>query len=266
MRSYSFALIGILVTLGTPALARPRTTAEDPDPRAIVLAACTPLERAEAVRKGQDEQSAARMSDLLCSMVAELCTTRFDSNREPCTRDLRRFEEAYRETGSSMIHTASYHGHAALVKILIVAGLDVNFHAQGDSATPLGGSWTALMLAAAEGHAETVSVLTTAGADANAKNLLGRTALMFAARYGYEEIVKDLLEHGADPNIASSDEDGWTALIGAAHDGHLGAVDLLLDHGADPSVKDKHGKTASAWAAERGYSRVVRRLEKAGQE
>ena len=46
----------------------------------------------------------------------------------------------------------------------------------------------------------------------------------------------------------------------AAHNDHIDVVKILLDYGADISARSYKKKTASMYAKERGYSKIVELL------
>jgi ankyrin repeat protein len=98
-------------------------------------------------------------------------------------------------TPAAALRTASYHGDAAIVRKLLLEGVDPNvadeFHR------------TALSHAAGEGHAAVVDVLLAGGAWAEPHEDYDvyETPLMAAATHGHLEIVKKLVEAGADPTF-----------------------------------------------------------------
>jgi ankyrin repeat protein len=104
---------------------------------------------------------------------------------------------------------------------------------------------------------------------ANARAVVGRdkgSALITAAQLGNVEIVRALLEAKAD--IDHVNARGWTALITAVVLGngdkqHTEAVEALVAGRADGDIKDSLGKTAIDYARSRGYTEMVRILEKA---
>ena len=89
---------------------------------------------------------------------------------------------------------ASACGNTRIVKILILAGADVNAKDKNKS--------TALIEAAANGHIEIVKILIEANAEINSKNSDGETALQKALLNGHNEIIKILKEAGAISNLS----------------------------------------------------------------
>ena len=132
----------------------------------------------------------------------------------------------FREDGEprSPLVSAARHGDLEIGKLLIDAGADVEFHAQGDE--------TPLMAASASGNLDFVKYLVANGAEVN-KELTGDgTALLVASRRGHVETVKFLISKGADVN-GQVVSDG-TPLINSVRSGHYGVTKVLLENGADP--------------------------------
>ncbi len=73
------------------------------------------------------------------------------------------------------------------------------------------------------------------------------------------DLIEFLIKRGAAVNAQSNN--GMTPLIVAASIDHIDAVKLLLENGADKNIKDAKGQSAEAWAAKRGYDRVVSLLQ-----
>ena len=107
------------------------------------------------------------------------------------------------------------------------------------------------------------------GAGADPRAVVGRdggSALTLAAQLGFADIVHALIEANADLDHVNGR--GWTALIAAVALGngdkaHTEIVEALVAARADGDVKDQQGKTAIDYARARGYSEMVRILEKA---
>ncbi|KAL5084943.1 hypothetical protein Trisim1_011297 [Trichoderma cf. simile WF8] len=149
---------------------------------------------------------------------------------------------------------ASYHGHSALVKLLIEKGADME--AQDDDGQ------TPLSRAAENGHEATVKVLIEKGADVEAMDNDGAVPLWWAAENGHEATVKLLIEKGA--NIEAKDRHGQAPLSRAAQNGHEAVVKLLVEKGANIETKDRHGQAPLSWAAEKGHEAVVKLLIERG--
>jgi ankyrin repeat protein len=124
-----------------------------------------------------------------------------------------------------------------------------------------------LAIAAINNDAEMLKTALAAGA--NARAVTGRdggSALLTAAQLGFVDIVRALIEAKAD--IDHVNGRGWTALITAVVLGngskqHIDIVEALVAARADADVKDRQGKNAIDYARARGYSDMVRILEKA---
>jgi ankyrin repeat protein len=138
--------------------------------------------------------------------------------------------------------------------LLAVSG-DVNM--QNDyGATPL--------LVAVGTCPKAVPLLLDAGADPNVAHNDGFTPLSTAILLPGIAVVRKLLMAGADPNTKVN---GKTPLITAvslnidetAHtmDTLSSVVEALLAAGADATAVDNDGKTAHAWATEKGYKYIA---------
>jgi len=117
--------------------------------------------------------------------------------------------------GKTPLIYAVENGNAAIVKVLISGGANVNDQLSRNGTAPLMCAKTA----------EIVSLLINAGAIINAKNIDGMTALMLAADNGFTEVVKILVEEGADVNIKS--KKGETSLSIAEAKGYKDIVEYL---------------------------------------
>jgi hypothetical protein len=124
-----------------------------------------------------------------------------------------------------------------------------------------------LSIATINNDIETLKTALAAGA--NARAAVGRdggSALISAAQLGFVDIVRALIEAKAD--IDHVNGRGWTALITAVVLGngdkqHTQTVEALVAARADGDIKDHQGKTAIDYARARGYSDMVRILQKA---
>ncbi|HEY0255183.1 MAG TPA: ankyrin repeat domain-containing protein, partial [Kofleriaceae bacterium] len=170
------------------------------------------------------------------------------------------------ESGDSALMLATWHGDAALVKRMILAGADPN-HANAFGATAL--HW-------AVDDPDKVRVLLDAGANPNARDSTDATPLARAAeRDGNTDTIAMMLAHGADPKLVGDRLGGDAAtlpaliaggaptkhaLIYAAIAGHVDAVEVLLARHVDPNTTGNLGMTALMWAAEQGYTDVVEAL------
>ncbi|KAK7422447.1 hypothetical protein QQZ08_009499 [Neonectria magnoliae] len=150
---------------------------------------------------------------------------------------------------------AAQKGHKAVVKLLAVAGTDVN------TATNFGR--TALQAAADRGHLEVIEKLLAAGADVNAAAAAydGRTALRAAAERGHLEIVEKLLEHVNGESLTDNEilklTDATDALNGLAP--FEAFITRALERNTWKMIKNPYHRAVLA-----GSSNVVQALKKHG--
>lgn len=191
------------------------------------------------------------------------------------------------------LHLAAEFGYMDIVKLLLDSGANIQAK-DHDEMTPL-------LYAANKRYIDIVKLLVDNGANIEAKDWGKRTSLHLAADWGQIEIVKLLLDNGAD--IDAKDEDERTALHLTADSAEYGGIDiarLLLDNGARINARDWDGMTALSlavdnrnvdvvwllvenganpeeatdwrkrpilhWAAERGYSDLVKLLLEKGAD
>ena len=130
-----------------------------------------------------------------------------------------------------------------------------------------GDGYDVLTIAAINHDVEMLKLALTGGA--NARAVVGRddgSALISAAQLGLADIVRALIEANAD--IDHVNGRGWTAMITAVVLGnggkqHIETVEALVAARADGDIKDQQGKRAIDYARARGYTDMVRILEKA---
>ena len=162
--------------------------------------------------------------------------------------------------GRNAVLTATQGGHAAVARLLIERGADVNAQDEIDD--------SAFLLAGARGHTEIVRLTLAAGADLKSTNRYGGTALIPACHYGHVDTVRLLLQ-SARIDIDHVNRLGWTALLEAVilGDGgpaHTEIVRLLLAHRADPNKADAQGVSPLAHARQRGQTAVAALIAAAG--
>ena len=119
--------------------------------------------------------------------------------RPDMTRALSRCNLAAVQVGrqyrdETLLHVASYYGHAGMVMLLLGCGVDKD-EAKDDGQTPL-------YIASEKGHLEIVRLLVDAGADKEKADDGGRTPLFVACQEGHLEIVRLLVDAGADMDKA----------------------------------------------------------------
>lgn len=169
-----------------------------------------------------------------------------------------RIEAPGYSTGAPMIALAARSASIQTLRVLIVAGADVN------ARTPV--NETPLMLAAyfreddsasADRHDEAVKVLLDAGANLE-NDPYNYTPLAYAAFNDRQRAMRYLIERGA-----SIDADAYnrvtyinTPLMMATIQGHREAVRTLLRAGADPLIRVKDGNTAREFAVKYRHSHV----------
>jgi ankyrin repeat protein len=109
-------------------------------------------------------------------------------------------------------------------------------------------------------------LLLDAGADpdALAANGTGLRPINSAAAAGSNEVVALLLERGAD--VDATQRGGFTPLHSAGGSGNGELVEMLVAAGADETRRTEDGRTAAAFADERGYPNLARRLERLAAE
>lgn len=152
---------------------------------------------------------------------------------------------------------ATYQNSVEAARFLIDAGADVN--AKDDLQD------SPYLYAGAEGKLDILKMTIAAGADLSSVNRYGGTALTPAAHHGHEDVVRYMLTTNVD--VDQINHLGWTALLEAVILGDGGPtyqriVTLLVDAGADLSIRDGNGKTAMDNAQSRGYSEIIKILER----
>ena len=125
-----------------------------------------------------------------------------------------------RDSVNTALKEAARHGHVAIARHLIAAGVDA------------AALRFALNQAITQDRPEVGQLLIESGVDVNARGSGGGYALLFACNLHSMGMVQLLLARGADPNAV--DERGDTPLRAAGS--HPAVLQLLLEHGADPNV------------------------------
>ena len=162
--------------------------------------------------------------------------------------------------GRTPLHVAAFARQRAAIRALVKAGANINL-LDNDR-------YDGITIASVADDEETLRVLL--GLGANAKLITSRydgTALIAAAHLGHDGVVKQLIAAGAPLDHVNNLH--WTALIesivlgngGARHQESLRA---LLAAGASYQLTDRQGTTPLQLAKTRGFTEMVRMLERAG--
>lgn len=194
-------------------------------------------------------------------------------------------------SGRSALYAATFLGHEACARQLILAGAETGFRDPVEQSTVLGtavqdrngrlvndlliaganpnissqqGLATALHVAAERGDEGILSALLLARADKDARDGEGETPLIRAVKTGRLAMVETLLEAGADCNIRRADT--YSALDLAAERGPVSVLRAILAHGVDVNARDKIGCSALHSAAMTDQEDSVCALIKAGAD
>ncbi|KAI0847664.1 hypothetical protein F5Y00DRAFT_271006 [Daldinia vernicosa] len=163
-----------------------------------------------------------------CDSCAELIIDRY--GEEPIVEGKGPF--------STSLHAAAFHGHARIVQLLCVKGLDI--HATDET-------YGSVLTAAASGcnpimdpkpFYDIINRMINRGADINDPHGMWGPALRPAAFFGHVELVRLLLEKGAEVRLANGPM--GTAYEAADERGHQEIKDLLLEY--DPNAATYGGQ------------------------
>ncbi len=168
--------------------------------------------------------------------------------------------ETRNEKGETPLMAATYKNNIPLASLFIQAGADVN--AQDRMLN------SPFLYAGATGYLEILRLCLKAGARYDVYNRYGGTALIPACERGHIAIVTELLKDKSFP-VDHINKLGWTGLLEAIILGnggtkHIQIVQLLIDAGCHVNIADKDGVTPLAHAKSRGFTEIVKILEKAG--
>lgn len=158
------------------------------------------------------------------------------------------------------LHVAAFGGHHEAMRALVAAGANPNALERD--------RYDIVTIAAVANDIATLKVALELGC--SAKNVTSRydgTALIAAAHLGHAEVVRTLIKAGAPLDHVNNL--GWTALIesivlGDGGAQHTDTLRALVDAGANVNLADRNQRTPLALARGRGYSEMVRTLERAG--
>lgn len=162
--------------------------------------------------------------------------------------------------GRTPIHVAAFARQREVIRALAKAGANVNLLDKD--------RYDAVTIASVADDEETLRTLLALGA--SAKQVTSRydgTALIAAAHLGHDGVVRQLIAAGAPLDHVNNLH--WTAAIEAVvlGDGgprHQHTLQALISAGANLQLADRHGQTPLQLARTRGYTGMVRMLEKAG--
>jgi len=165
--------------------------------------------------------------------------------------------DGYRRTP---LHVAAYGKHHEAMRALVAAGADPNALERD--------RYDIVTIAAVANDVATLKLALELGC--SAKNITSRydgTALIAAAHLGHAEVVRTLIKAGAPLDHVNNL--GWTALIesivlGDGGARHADTLNALVAAGANVNLADRNQQTPLTLARRRGYTEMVRMLERAG--
>ena len=148
--------------------------------------------------------------------------------------------------GNWALHRAAQRGNAAILRLLLLYGVEVNdsiltwYHCEPGH--------TMVCRAAQQGHLESVQILLQNGAGLEARCDEGHTALMEAAREKEEAVVRYLLNAGANVNVqCKSGHTPFCQKFYWSFEGRSGNVQQLLQSVGAPPKRCKACETAMPW-------------------
>lgn len=160
--------------------------------------------------------------------------------------------------GRAPIHVAAFASEDDTLRTLAEAGADMN--------ALEGQAYDVVTIAAVANDPELMSLAIELGNDPGlVTSPYEGTALIAAAHLGHVEVVTRLIDAGAPPDHINNLH--WTAVmesvvLGDGGPDHLGVLDALLTAGADRTLADRNGVTPLEHARNRGFAKMVQRLER----
>ncbi|KAH0006078.1 Pfs, NACHT and ankyrin domain protein, partial [Aureobasidium melanogenum] len=150
------------------------------------------------------------------------------------------------------LDSASYYGHEKTVRLLLDSGANVDAR-----------EGAALRKATDQGRKTTVQLLLERNASLNVEHLKHAIVSSYARA---ENLVSIMWPYVTPEVAAQRDNRGMNALHYAAYIGSEDVVRNCLDLGVDIHARDRDGKTALHWAADRRHLIVIKMLVCAGSD
>ncbi len=157
------------------------------------------------------------------------------------------YQDAY---GTTPLHAAAHHGHAAVTTQLIAARCSVDLQDKARS--------TPLHIAADNGHAVITETLLAARCNVDLQTKRGVTPLHFGAQNGHAAVTQQLIVAGC--NVDLQEENLCTPLHLAAQQGHEAVTKQLIVARCSVDLQDNIGNTPLHTAALRGHAAVTKQL------
>ena len=161
--------------------------------------------------------------------------------------------------GRTALHIAAFARQQGVIRALARAGADLNL-LENDR-------YDAVTIASVADDEDTLRLLLSLGAKAGqVTSRYDGTALIAAAHLGHDGVVRQLIQAGAPLDHVNNLH--WTAVIesivlGDGGPRHQATLKALIDAGASLRLMDRHGQTPLQLARARGYTEMVRMLERA---